>query len=175
MIVHIVLSFITEKPYATLQHIVHIFYHGHHSGFKVIWLTILIPIICKYQIWFVKLFVGKKMIHKWSQNIFIHVTWGRNWHLNIIHCIMTVLSTHSLFPFYHTQQETEHLIFRVMLNMFRLKIWHLHLVFIPAISCTPWHLVFKIVTSHLLEQITQYNVLWMLWEVKWVSHLYVTI
>ena len=38
------------------------------------WLTILIPIVCKYQIWFVEVFVGKKMIHKWSQNIFIHMS-----------------------------------------------------------------------------------------------------
>ena len=134
------------------------------------WLTILIPIICKYQIWFVDLFVGKKNDTYMVPNYFYsYVTWGWNWHLNTIHCIMTVLSAHSLFPFYHPQQETEHLVFRVMLNMFRIKI------FIPAISCTPWHLVFKIVTSHLLEQITQSNVLWTLWEVNWVSHLYVTI
>ena len=43
--------------------------------------------------------------------LYSYVTWGWNWHLNTIHCIMTVLSTHSLFSFYHPQQETGHLVF----------------------------------------------------------------
>ena len=57
---HIVFSFITEKPYATLQHIVHILTMV--IIWDLEWLTTLIhvPIICKYQIWFVELFVGKK-------------------------------------------------------------------------------------------------------------------
>ena len=143
MIVHLVLSFITEKPYATLQHIVHI------STMVIIWdldwLTILMPIICKYQIWFVEFFVGETKWYINGPKIFINMSledkidiWTvfiASWQFDI--------HIHSLFPFYHPQQENEHLVFRGILNTFRIKIWHLHLVFIPAISCTPWHLILR--------------------------------
>ena len=152
MIVHFVLSFRTEKPYATLQHIVHIFTMV--IIWDLEWLTIFIPIISKYQIWFVELFVGKKMIHKWSQNICIHMSFEDEIDIWTLFIASWQFYLHIHYFLFTIHNKKLCISFLVMLNMFRIEIWHLHLVCTLAISCTPWHLIFKIVTSHLLEKIT---------------------
>ena len=89
------------------------------------WLTIFIPIISKYQIWFVELFVGKKMIHKWSQNICIHMSLEDEIDIWTLFIASWQFYLHIHYFLFTIHNKKLCISFLVMLNMFRItrQIW----------------------------------------------------